>query len=350
LLVWFGLGWFALHVVISSRAVAWWGGHSFGPRILSDVSVALVLLIILLWHHAQDRLSLSQKKLTVAVFLLLGAGGIYINSYQGLYNRHTGRWNVYTEPTATPPFKGLGDMFNWRYAQFLASSQRLCLIQSERMETIIAWDMTLLPYEWGTPIAYDGDTHANFRDAARKNYTRLMSPEVNETRADDHETKVGELATFLPVVLVPDTRQNQGLFIGWSVVEENANFRWSECETARIILQVNDIDTTEDYLLILKAGAFGQQRITVLVNGQPVGEWTFVEPKSSPETAVFQFGGTLLQPNAQNEVTFEIPNAAYAGKADQRRLGLAYYEMRIYPIAGYPPKPEPAAPAESAYP
>ena len=51
-LAWFGAIWFALYIMMISRWPNWWGGHSFGPRLLTDALPALFIITVLVWKIA----------------------------------------------------------------------------------------------------------------------------------------------------------------------------------------------------------------------------------------------------------------------------------------------------------
>jgi hypothetical protein len=350
-LLWLCLGWFTLHLFIASQAASWWGGHSFGPRLLTDTVLALVLLTILLWRAARLYLGLTVQKATIASYLLLGAAGIFIHSIQGLYGANTGRWNNYIEPTAVPPFTGWGDLFNWRYAQFLATSRLLCMIEEERMGQLLAYDTTLGDYKWGATIEYNSDTAVDFRHATYLAAQAQLTPPSRETFNNDHPIIGGYQKMYLPFTLKSLPLKNEALFIGWSKTPDTGPFRVSECEKASILFRLGDVDVAgKDYVLALTSGAFGAQESTLLLNGVILGKWTFTGPEAPPQTALFPFDGALLQPNARNEFTIQIPDARWSGFASQRLLGLAFVELAIYPADNFPPPRPIASPPPPAYP
>ncbi|NKQ35397.1 MAG: hypothetical protein HF973_07245 [Chloroflexi bacterium] len=102
-LLWLCLLWTGLHLAIASRAATWWGGDSFGPRILTELVLALTLLLILFWAEARERLSRRRRQWVTAVYLLLGLTAAFIHSYQGLYNNSTAVWNTIIQTRPAPP-------------------------------------------------------------------------------------------------------------------------------------------------------------------------------------------------------------------------------------------------------
>jgi len=47
--------WFFAHLVMISAWKVWWGGDSFGPRLLTDTLPALLLLLALVWQAVSRR-------------------------------------------------------------------------------------------------------------------------------------------------------------------------------------------------------------------------------------------------------------------------------------------------------
>jgi hypothetical protein len=353
-LVWVAVGWFGLHIIISSAAVDWWGGYSFGPRLLTETVLALVLLMVILWREAKRRLSPQWYKTIVASFLVLGAAGIFIHSYQGLYNINTAGWNEKFVPLPTPPIVGLDNLFDWRYPQFLATGDGLCKSQEERMREVLDIDITLGSYQWRDPITYYGDSAVDFQLAAyitRKEGLSISRTVESRIGSGTPATLAGSNYTFLPALLTPG---NQGLFIGWTDTgaKEHVPYRWSECETASIVFRLGDVSTLgNDFRIAITAGAYGKQGSEVLLNGIKVGEWVFTSPAEQPETAIFEVDGELLKPNSLNEITIQLPDAGRIGWWDWRRLGLSFYQLTIYPMEE-PPLPWAPLPAQTppAYP
>jgi hypothetical protein len=340
-LVWLAVGWFGLHIIISSTAVSWWGGYSFGPRLLTETVLALVLLSVILWREAIKSLQPRWYKIGVASFLFLGAAGIFIHSYQGLYNINTAGWNEKFVPLPVPPIVGLDNLFDWRYPQFLATGDSLCRSQEERMRKVLENDSTLGSYQWRDPITYYGDSAVDFQLAAyiSREDESTISPTVDSRIVSNAPaTSAGSNYTFLPAILTPG---NHGLFIGWTDTraKEHIPYRWSECGTASIVFRLGDVSTQgNDFELAMTAGANGEQRSAVLLNGIKAGEWLFTSLPEQPETAILEFDGELLKPNSLNEITIQLPDARRLGWWDWRRLGLSFYQLSIYHVEE-PPMP-----------
>jgi|WetSurSiteA1Bulk_404760.scaffolds.fasta_scaffold25786_2 hypothetical protein len=119
-LMWLAILWFSFHLVMIAQYPVWWGGHCFGPRYLTDVFPACILITILLWNHASKTLSHKPRKVLITIFFCFSLISIIINTGQGLYNPATGKWNNSPNIDEYPAY-----LFNWRYAQFMATPKLL---------------------------------------------------------------------------------------------------------------------------------------------------------------------------------------------------------------------------------
>jgi hypothetical protein len=302
-LLWLCLLWLLLHLYVASRGTSWWGGHSFGPRILTELMLPLTLLTAWLWREAQPLLQRRQRTTWAALYLLLGVAAVFIHSYQGLYNYSTILWNVVTQVYPVPPFTPpWGDLFNWRYPQFLATNQMLCTLDTARAEAILPRQTFLKSYQWGTPLSFD---------PAATSYALLA---LSQNQAQ------------------PSPPQLPALFAGWEPVDnDRAPYRTGQCDKLRIYFQTTTIPENGT-TLVIRSSAFGRQRAFFSINGQPAGEWHFQQqPKLAPETAVLSLDPTLFQANAVNELTISLPDAQRASYRDPVRLALAIDHITICP-------------------
>jgi hypothetical protein len=93
----------------------WWGGYSYGPRLLTDVLPGLfVLLCVALSEAVKQRFRAAR-----AALLALGTLSFGINTLQGLYNPAVKRWNAEPSIDRRPEL-----VFDWRYPQFLHTQAR----------------------------------------------------------------------------------------------------------------------------------------------------------------------------------------------------------------------------------
>lgn len=108
--------WAALTIGIVATQRNWWGGWSFGPRLLTETAAPLALLGFMAWTTLAER---TQRRLAPVVVLAL-AWGIAVHTGQGLYRHAAYRWNNNPNIDAAPEFY----RHNWRFPQFLATESR----------------------------------------------------------------------------------------------------------------------------------------------------------------------------------------------------------------------------------
>lgn len=106
--------WIALHVAGVAMKSSWWGGQSYGPRLLTEIMPGFLVLAAWAWQRLAD-----QRRATwAASFLVLGLAAVAVHSYQGLFQPAIIRWD--REPNVdNPKYHDL--LFDWHYPQFLAT-------------------------------------------------------------------------------------------------------------------------------------------------------------------------------------------------------------------------------------
>ena len=262
-----------VHWLLVSRFDKWWGGWSYGPRLLADVYPALVLAVLLIARFFyQNALPRFQKGVAVA-WMLSGLAAILINTAQGLYNPNVMLWNDFPNIDDHPDY-----LFDWRFPQFLATTD---LLNNK------AWDFQL----------------------------RSKSP------------------VHLSQVLRPNN--DNLLWQGWSTLEtttEGQPFRWTDGYGATIVFRLaDDTPTHTPTRLDISASLFQSQHITVSVNGRDMG---YLTGKDYTRAMLTLPPGTLY-PGRVNVIKFVIPQAhtpaeASANSADQRLLGLGLGYITFY--------------------
>ncbi|MFN2167358.1 MAG: hypothetical protein ACK2U9_13970, partial [Anaerolineae bacterium] len=271
-MTWFALAWFGLALLVASTMTKWWGGWSFGSRILTEGLPAVVLLTALLWQDVAKESSHRGRRAMVAGYLALGLMSIFVNSYQGLFNRSTAAWNGTMLPDVDwePSY-----LFDWRYPQFLATPGALC---ARNREYIVRTAQAPSVSALGETIGH--------RDGA-------------------------ERVTF----------------IGWSQPE--ARWRWSECRSSVLQIRLGAVDPLADYRLHLTAGSLGPQDVAVYVNGARAGSLYFSGPVTPPAIGSLTIPGSLLQPDSVNEIRLDISGTAFSDNGDPRMIGLAFVQLRL---------------------
>ena len=199
--------WAGLQLLAIATKGNWWGGHSFGPRLLTEVMLPATLATCLAWRQLQLRIPPRARGRIAAAYLACGLAAIFIHSYQGLFNHHARRWNWTPDIDRDPSLA-----FDWNHPQFLATGDSL-----ERR--LFEHRRRLLPtYALGQSLAYDGDG---------------------------------------------------ALFVDWYLPEPG--WRWSRGRSAEILLRLGQLSAPGPYLLRLRAASLGRQDVGLAVNGTPIG-------------------------------------------------------------------------------
>lgn len=105
-----GLCWPLAHWLAISRLPHWWGGWSYGPRLMLDCLPGLFLALF----HSLSLLSPRGRRTAGAAIAVLGAFSLYVNVWQAFANPYPMHWNA--EPNVDDYPEYLSD---WRYPQFL---------------------------------------------------------------------------------------------------------------------------------------------------------------------------------------------------------------------------------------
>lgn len=109
--------WLTTHWIFISRFQHWWGGFSYGPRLMVDVlPAAFVLLVTTLSCWQLHNL----RNFAVAALAVIVLAGSWMHVIQGLTNKYSGAlWNVEPNIDRNPSL-----IFDWRYPQFLHNRDR----------------------------------------------------------------------------------------------------------------------------------------------------------------------------------------------------------------------------------
>ncbi|MFM8268949.1 MAG: glycosyltransferase family 39 protein [Pseudomonadota bacterium] len=118
---WLGIaaGWPLFHLVLISRFPHWWGGFSFGPRLMTDVLPGLYLLTLYSWPTRFNCFS-GLKGASHSFLIASIVFSVFVNTGQGLFNDSTFKWNWQPNIDQKPEL-----IFDWKYPQFLASKKML---------------------------------------------------------------------------------------------------------------------------------------------------------------------------------------------------------------------------------
>ncbi len=274
-LLWLCFFWFSLHIIALSRFPMWWGGYSYGPRLLTDVIPALILITVLLWRELSPFLNSNLKIVAITSYLALGSMGIFINSYQGLYNLYAAsdwltRPNIDIYPER---------LLEWNYPQFLATAESIQ--EGERNHAFRYILPRLKPYAFGQVITSTGD-----------------------------ET-------------------GQAIFLGW-YPSFTTGRRWSAVPTATLIFKADQLNIKKEPIIIeLSAASWGMQQIKVILNHTPISSLTF--SGRGKESYRLAFDPALLKETGLNQIDFYIPDAGKGPNWDWRQLGLSFVSLKLDP-------------------
>lgn len=107
--------WCLLHLVTMLRFPHWWGGVSYGPRLMTDIVPPLAALLF----SARAAWVGPRWRLVRMLVVALGVFSIAVHTGQGLFQTATLDWNGFPSVDAHPE-----QIFDWRYPQFLHTDAR----------------------------------------------------------------------------------------------------------------------------------------------------------------------------------------------------------------------------------
>jgi hypothetical protein len=339
-LFWIAIVWLGLHIAIASNAERWWGGHSFGPRLVAEVIPALILITIQVWHALSPGQRVGKtpragastarpraQAAFVASYLFLGVVAIWINTGQGLYNRHTEAWNGgIMAPDVDRHHRYLLD---WRYPQFLASNRSLC--QRNRTHLARHDPADLAVYRLGELITHRSgldDVVPASRAPAEFDSPNRSSPLSTQATYDTGTAFPSNADHRLAIPLMARSPQQgtNALFVGWAWPERG--FRWTACRSASIWFRIEDVEVGHPLTMEILAGSFGEQDIAMSVNGARIGTLAL---DGEPAWHSLAFGSELLARDGTNALEFWMPDAASPDNPeDTRLLGLKLIALRLH--------------------
>jgi hypothetical protein len=223
--------------------------------------------------------SANARRVALAMAVILGGLGIFINSYQGVFNYYTRQWFAY-------PIWGLESeyMLDWKYPQFLANPDLLARRSREYQEKL------LQPYTIGETIE----------------------------------------AAF----------SRNAIFDGWYSAQYDANvgqhFRWSQGRQCRIDFRLAAQEESLEGLLLLrlKIGAFREQTVSLALNDRFLG--TITLRGAEPSTYEFQLDGSYLRNASAQQpyqrLEFRISDPVDADHGKTWAIGVRIWEVRFQRI------------------
>ncbi len=391
--------WGGLHLLAIATKGVWWGGHSFGPRLLTEVMLPAVIVTCLVWRQLER----PRWVLFAIAYIICGLVAIYIHSYQGLFNDQARRWNWMPDVDRAPQL-----IFDWRHPQFLATAsslerralelERLKLGIYELGEEIKPEDSAVygaLLNDWYPPepgwrwsrgnspeillklgeLPSDSELYLfQFRAGALGH--QQASLEVNGTVIDRIELdgSVGERAfAFEPGLLQPkqenrfrfdlpgasSTPTDQRIlglalrsfslrsvrdFPGIVVADEPlfirgfsiTEKRWRWTDRRRAALDYPVADPTGLDTLELIGSALQTMPVAIRINGVDVGELIFGGGFENVVAQRLTFDPSILRPFRMNRIVLLLPEAQQT-PTDARLLGLAFRRLELRPSSPTPP-------------
>jgi len=106
-----------LHLMVISSFAHWWGGYSYGPRLFSDMSVYLVVLMLPLVHWI-ERTDWTRRFFVLVPFGILLIFSVFVH-YRGANIPAVNRWNARPVSVDRSPER----VWHWNDPQFLRGLQ-----------------------------------------------------------------------------------------------------------------------------------------------------------------------------------------------------------------------------------
>ena len=259
--------WGAALLLLNSRAVIWWGGHSFGPRLLTDWLPGLALLSAMVWRDVVAALPGRARAAAWLSLAALGAAAMVIHVGSGLYNIESQRWNgrLLPDVDANPEI-----VFDWRYPQFLATADMLCA----------------------------------------RNRAFVLS---------------GAPPAALPVGAVVGALDPRVVYAGWAE-PGSYDFRWLECRQGALLFNLGDARADG---LVLALEPLGGSTLEVALNGQRLGSYD-LPPAREPWVVTLPLPAGVLRPGP-NEITLTVPEAGEPVTTPPYTRGLALLRWQLTP-------------------
>lgn len=113
----FALGWITIITAATASFWKWWGGWSFGPRLLTDTIPAFAILTLIIASTLTA--GSKRKKAFIIAVTALSFPAIFINIFQGQYNINTSFWNSDMDIDNAPK-----QAESWKDTQFLYTEHK----------------------------------------------------------------------------------------------------------------------------------------------------------------------------------------------------------------------------------
>ncbi|MBK8934657.1 MAG: hypothetical protein IPM76_20530 [Chloroflexi bacterium] len=289
------LAWIGLHTATLLRFEHWWGGHSFGPRLLTDIVPAFMLLTIVFARQWPAGLRPSRQRWLMGLGVVSVMFSVYVNSYAGLYQVATAVWNITPDIDRAPQY-----LFNWRYPQFTATTATNCAKVTEfHRQRLASGAAALAPYQPGAAITWQD---------ARPNESLKRDPQwylPAAQRRTDSSTPVFEDPQKLFLPLVMNGAPSQVLFVGWEEPGETAVH--TACQSAMLAFRFTDLVQAGPYTMHLTVQSTNEQAIMVQLNGAPLGS---IYPSPEFQNLAFSLDSQQFHADGFDLIEFTTPDGS----------------------------------------
>ena len=146
-----------LFLALVAQAASWWGGWSFGPRLLTDLWPGIILLTAIVWAAVARQATPRRARFWATAYLALALPALFFHAGLGLNSRAASRWNGAIDPVSSPGAPLDSDLFNWHYTQVAASNAMLCRLAGDDWQHAGLPLESLAPYRMGQRIAPSAD-------------------------------------------------------------------------------------------------------------------------------------------------------------------------------------------------
>ncbi len=279
--------WFLIQLILLSSWYMWWGGGSFGYRLLTDILPAPVYVSLLVWADMWQSPERYCHYAVRYILPVLAAFSIWIHVIQGVNNPATLGWLWHPNKDQHPEF-----FWNYEFPQFLATEEQLM-----RMDT-------------------------RFQEQQLNELGRLIE-KIKPTNA-------------------------QLVFHGWGPVEgsNEEEFRWTIGKQASIRIPVSLIGETScakedcNIRIALWGATYLGQSIEIYINGKLAGTIES-DKQASPNLHIYSTEPIKLDPRVTTvelKLYIKEPKAPadyeIGSSGDHRELGFSLREIRVYLVEG----------------
>ncbi len=239
----------------------WWGGHSYGPRLLTAWVPWLVLLAVLgldALLRSERQVSRVERFVTVTTGLLLLSAGLFIHG-RGALSPATSVWNSLPQNVDADPDR----IWDWRQPQFLAG-------------------LLPPPFPPSIPPLPDGAT-IDFKSHDADNY----------------------------------------LWYGWSMAEPES--RWSNATHATMIFSLSELKPITlkfRAAAFLVPGKLDEQHVNLSLNGHSLTTLTLKNPELADYTVTLPAAKLRARNVLDFDIPGAATPASLGVSRDQRQLGL----------------------------